>query len=225
MVLASRSAAFPARYPIHYERIVGLAAAIALNLAALLMLSLMGAAPSLRLPTVIVPNVTIAELLPPRKIEPLPPIPLAPAAPVRQVRVPTVPVTPEIVQISAPVQVEQGIHSEAETAAASYPVEDYGSSSATPDREAQLSYLDAPPPRYPSIALARGLEGTVMLSVRVAADGSVEEVRLLRSSGHRVLDLQALRHVREHWRFQPAWRGGSAVSAWANVPVQFTITD
>ena len=62
-----------------------------------------------------------------------------------------------------------------------------------------------------------------MLLVLVAADGSVEEVRVQRGSGHRVLDQEALRHVRRNWRFQPAWRDGQAVAAWASVPVVFRL--
>ncbi len=93
----------------------------------------------------------------------------------------------------------------------------------TADREATLAYEFAPPPPYPRIALTREWEGTVMLLVLVAADGSIEEVRVQRGSGHRVLDQEALRHVRKHWRFQPAWRDGQAVQAWASVPVVFTL--
>jgi protein TonB len=56
------------------------------------------------------------------------------------------------------------------------------------------------PPRYPAAARRRGQEGTVLLTVSVAADGSVSEVLVARSSGHAVLDDEAVRTVRQ-WRF------------------------
>ena len=56
------------------------------------------------------------------------------------------------------------------------------------------------PPRYPASARRRGQEGTVLLAVTVAADGSVSEVLVARSSGHAVLDDEAVRTVRQ-WRF------------------------
>ena len=40
------------------------------------------------------------------------------------------------------------------------------------------------PPAYPPRALEFGLTGTVLVRARVAPDGSTEETRLWRSSGH-----------------------------------------
>jgi periplasmic protein TonB len=55
-------------------------------------------------------------------------------------------------------------------------------------------------PRYPAAARRRGQQGTVLLTVTVAADGSVSEALVTRSSGHAVLDEEAVRTVRQ-WRF------------------------
>ena len=55
-------------------------------------------------------------------------------------------------------------------------------------------------PRYPASARRRGQDGTVLLAVTVAADGSVREVLVARSSGHAVLDDEAVRTVQQ-WRF------------------------
>ena len=53
-----------------------------------------------------------------------------------------------------------------------------------------------PVPPYPADALARGVEGLVLLRVRIGADGSVEEVTLQQSSGTPSLDESALSTVR-----------------------------
>jgi TonB family protein len=80
-----------------------------------------------------------------------------------------------------------------------------------------------PVPPYPSEALARGVEGLVLLRVRIGADGRVEEARIQQSSGTPLLDESALSTVRQYWRFEPATRGGVAVSYEAILPIRFTI--
>src|SRR5690606_12794133 len=88
---------------------------------------------------------------------------------------------------------------------------------------AALRYAAAPPPPYPTRALRAGAEGTVLLEVLVDTDGQPLEVTVARSSGHRELDRAALRHVLEHWRFQPALRDGSPVRAIGRVPIVFSL--
>lgn len=51
------------------------------------------------------------------------------------------------------------------------------------------------PPSYPQAAIRERLEGEVVLSVRVSADGTVLEATVLNASGHRVLDEAAIRNV------------------------------
>lgn len=50
---------------------------------------------------------------------------------------------------------------------------------------------------YPSIARLRGWEGTTVIAIKLAADGSVLQTRIEQSSGHDVLDLQALAMLRQ----------------------------
>jgi len=88
---------------------------------------------------------------------------------------------------------------------------------------AALRYAVAPPPPYPRRALRAGVEGTVLLEVRVDTDGMPLEVRIVGSSGDRELDRTAQRHVREHWRFQPALRDGRPVQAIGRVPIGFSL--
>src|SRR5205823_11587984 len=57
-----------------------------------------------------------------------------------------------------------------------------------------------------------GLEGIVVIWLRISAEGAVLDAKVHRSSGHRVLDNAALRHARG-LRFIPASQGGVAVEA------------
>lgn len=86
----------------------------------------------------------------------------------------------------------------------------------------QPTPISAPPPRYPSDAMRRGVGGTVRVKVTVAADGSVEQLDIVETSGNRSLDRAALETLRR-WRFQPATRAGQPVSADVVVPISFDI--
>jgi protein TonB len=79
-------------------------------------------------------------------------------------------------------------------------------------------------PSYPAEARRRHLEGLVVLKVAVSARGTPDDVAVLKSSGHAVLDAAALAAVRS-WRFEPATRSGLAVAAPAEVPVRFRLED
>jgi periplasmic protein TonB len=80
-----------------------------------------------------------------------------------------------------------------------------------------------PVPPYPADALARGVEGLVLLRVRIGADGTVEAATIDQPSGTPSLDESALSTVRHHWHFEPATRCGVAVSYEAILPIRFTI--
>ncbi|MGY6553695.1 MAG: energy transducer TonB [Wenzhouxiangella sp.] len=56
---------------------------------------------------------------------------------------------------------------------------------------------------YPEAARRQGIEGSLVLSVDILADGSVDEIRVLRSSGHELLDEAAIRIVRLSSPFAP----------------------
>ncbi len=61
--------------------------------------------------------------------------------------------------------------------------------------------------RYPSEARQRGIEGTVKVSFRVSPAGRPTDVRVILSSGHRLLDTAALRAVRRAVPFLPFPKG------------------
>ncbi len=93
-----------------------------------------------------------------------------------------------------------------------------------PQPSTRLEYASAPAPAYPPEALARELEGTVMLKVLVDVDGSPLSVEIERSSGHRRLDDAARRQVLRKWKFRPAIKDGQAIQVYGIVPVSFTLT-
>lgn len=84
------------------------------------------------------------------------------------------------------------------------------------------AYLKNPPPVYPRNALRQRQQGTVMIEVRVSANGKPLTVAVDRSSGHGSLDDAALKAVRK-WKFIPARRGSDVVEANVVVPVEFRI--
>ncbi len=85
------------------------------------------------------------------------------------------------------------------------------------------AYLRNPSPAYPNAAKRRGVEGKVMLEVKVTADGSASAVNVARSSGSDVLD-KAARDAVIQWRFIPAKRGSETVAATVIVPIEFRLS-
>lgn len=75
---------------------------------------------------------------------------------------------------------------------------------------------------YPLAARRMGLQGRVVLSVEVLADGTAGQINVLQSSGHEVLDRAALESVRS-WRFSPASRAGQPFTKTFTVPIQFLL--
>jgi protein TonB len=57
-----------------------------------------------------------------------------------------------------------------------------------------------PEPEYPRMARRLGLEGKVLLHVLMALNGIPEEVTVISSSGHPLLDKAAMRAI-SSWRF------------------------
>jgi periplasmic protein TonB len=73
-------------------------------------------------------------------------------------------------------------------------------------------------PTYPPIALAAGIEGIVILEAVIAENGSVRDVRVLRSIP--LLDAAAVEAVRQ-WRFTPTLLNGQPVPIVMTVTVAF----
>ncbi len=75
--------------------------------------------------------------------------------------------------------------------------------------EARL--IEAPTPSYPRVSLRKGEQGTVLCRIHVAADGSVERLEIVESSGFARLDEAALAALRR-WRFTLRRVDGAAVA-------------
>ncbi len=92
-----------------------------------------------------------------------------------------------------------------------------------PPAFAQISPDVAPPPPYPAQALRMHVSGVVTLKVRVDAQGRPVDAVIENSSGSKLLDTTALKFVLARWHFIPATQGGTAIEAYALVPISFVI--
>jgi len=210
----------PAREPLDASRITAYAGTIAINLA---MIGLLLAPLSERLPDL--PSIAKDPVLvlwqpPPKKIvEPPPLVPVVPPSPTatsRPVRQPQ-----QVAQVETPIvdaQPGDVAIEPVDIAAGAEPTLD-----PMPPSGAQLQALRSPPPPYPAEAMRNGLSGVVELEILVGVDGRPLDVRIVRSSGHRVLDQAARRTVLSKWTFVPAMRDGRAVEALGRVPIEFVM--
>lgn len=95
-----------------------------------------------------------------------------------------------------------------------------------PYTEAYLNpaYLRNPAPEYPRTARNRGWQGTVVLRIKVNAEGKPESVAVERSCGHDMLDESAMAAVKA-WQFVPAMRGETPEASTVLVPIIFTLQE
>ena len=82
--------------------------------------------------------------------------------------------------------------------------------------------LHRPSVQYPRISQEEGEEGTVTLRFIVQPDGSISDIRIARSSGHRRLDATAVRSLRQA-KFQPATCYGKPIAMRLTIPIIFTL--
>ena len=75
---------------------------------------------------------------------------------------------------------------------------------------------------YPGLLRDRGIEGRVVLRVKVDTDGHAAEVVVAGGSGWRLLD-EAARRVAESCPFIPARRGDQRLASWVEYPVRFAL--
>jgi len=84
------------------------------------------------------------------------------------------------------------------------------------------SFVANPPPQYPSQAVRDRLQGTVLLRLFVDSTGRVEDVEVVESSGHAMLDDAAMEAVKK-WTGQPARRYGRPVASEEVLPIRFRL--
>lgn len=204
-------------------RILGIAGAIALNVAALMLLMVPVSAPIVITP----PDKETWYITDPPKPKPVEPEPVPIVKP-QTIRA----TTPALLNPPKPqpmqhqdVIVPDGTEYVPPTNAD--PMPDIGPALPTdpdPLPSTRLEYASAPAPTYPREALLSGIEGTVVLKVLVDVDGKPLSVEIERSSGNRRLDEAARRQVLRKWMFQPAIRNGQAVQVYGIVPVNFSLS-
>ena len=76
--------------------------------------------------------------------------------------------------------------------------------------------------RYPATAQRAGVQGMVVLSFTVKPDGSIDDIKMLKSLGYG-LDDEAIRVVKMMPKWQPAISNNVPVAATFTLPVRFTI--
>ncbi|MCA9401982.1 MAG: energy transducer TonB, partial [Candidatus Omnitrophica bacterium] len=74
-------------------------------------------------------------------------------------------------------------------------------------------------PIYPRIARIKGWTGKVWLEVYINTFGAVQNVNVVKSSGHHVIDQAALEAVRE-WKFIPASVDGVPEASKIILPIE-----
>ena len=78
------------------------------------------------------------------------------------------------------------------------------------------------PPRYPASAVREGLEGRVLLEIRIGGDGVIRSAQLAESSGHPVLDRAAIEGARS-WNVRPGEATSDVSELHVVVPVEFSL--
>jgi TonB family protein len=82
---------------------------------------------------------------------------------------------------------------------------------------------ECPSPPYPLKSRQEGRYGRVILQVRIASSGIVEWVKILQSTGDRLLDNAAHSTVLNKWRFYPAHSFGRPIASTEIVCVDFVL--
>jgi protein TonB len=76
---------------------------------------------------------------------------------------------------------------------------------------------------YPSVAVRLNETGTTTVAVHIGADGSVESVNVVESSGHDSLDEAAIKCIQSAWRYKPAMQNGQRVATVKNYAIVWVL--
>jgi TonB family protein len=77
---------------------------------------------------------------------------------------------------------------------------------------------------FPRSAWEKGIGGTTVLKILIAADGTIDSAIVLESSGYRPLDSAAVANAGK-LRYRPAEQGGEAVPIWGRLPVIYPLPE
>lgn len=208
-------------------RVAALAAALSLNAAALLTLSLPSPPAALLLPVLF--NEISAVVIDPPIVVPPPPLPEPPPLPVRAKPHATPVVSPPAAAVIAETPIEApspNVSADLPALAVSTPsvATDNAASAASNGKGVMqtLAYQTKTDLDYPRASMRANEQGEVILLVLVDASGYPQTIEIARSSGHSRLDRAARESVRR-WTFRPVMNNGVATPTWGLVPVQFQL--
>jgi TonB family protein len=105
------------------------------------------------------------------------------------------------------------------SSASAKPSATWGPATAAAEHAPTSGQAQAHPP-YPLLTQATSIQGSVLLQALIAADGAVEELRVI--SGPTIL-VSAARQAVQQWRFKPYLLNGKPVETFARVTVNFAI--
>ena len=83
-------------------------------------------------------------------------------------------------------------------------------------------FVYQPTPAYPEEARQQGWEGTVTLHLELRADGTVGDVQVVHSSGHKILDTAA-QETAKTWKHASVTQEGEPVRRWAEINLTFKL--
>lgn len=82
--------------------------------------------------------------------------------------------------------------------------------------------VSLPTPEYPEEAREAGMKGTVITRALVDIDGKIAQAKIVKSSGHTLLDNAAIETAKKAI-FTPAQDDGKMVQCWVAIPYKFTL--
>ena len=92
-----------------------------------------------------------------------------------------------------------------------------------PGGQKELMYFLSQSVQYPVECQKGGIQGRVICQFAVAKNGKIEDVRVVRSGGHPLLDKEAVRVLRSMPKWIPGKKRGEPVRVKYTVPVNFAL--
>ncbi|MBO7456274.1 MAG: energy transducer TonB [Paludibacteraceae bacterium] len=92
-----------------------------------------------------------------------------------------------------------------------------------PGGQGELLYFLSRSVQYPEECQKKGIQGRVICQFTVAKNGKIEDVRVVRSGGHPLLDREAIRVLRSMPKWKPGTKRGKPIRVKYTVPVNFAL--
>ena len=88
----------------------------------------------------------------------------------------------------------------------------------------ELPYLISNPKPivYPRWAVRQGWTGQLELAIEIFENGRVGKYKVMKSTGHEMLDKAAIKSV-QTWKFHPAMKNGKAIHTCVQIPILFDL--